>query len=118
MKFPDITRSDGVATVKHKTVNFIKTAPGPLVAHKPRRLAPDKLHAAKREFDAMLKLGIARPSESSWSSPLHMVPKNNDEWRPCDDFQALNVRAVPDRYAVRHIQDFSQTLSNIPEIHR
>ena len=111
MKFPDITRPDGVATVKHKTVHFIKIVPGPPVVHKPRRLAPDRLHAAKREFDAMLKLGIAKPSESSWLSPLHMEPKKNNEWSPCGNFRALNARTVPDRYPVRHIQDFSQTLS-------
>ena len=111
MQFLDITRPGGVATVKHKTVHFIKTSPGPAVAHRLHCLAPHKLQAARKEFDAMLKLGIARPSESSWSSPLHMVPKKNNEWRPCGDFQGLNARAVPDHYPVRHIQDFSQKIS-------
>ncbi|MDD9340747.1 MAG: hypothetical protein PV362_14105, partial [Providencia heimbachae] len=60
---------------KHDTQHHIVTTPGPPVAHKPRRLAPEKLKAAKKEFDAMIKLGTARPSKSCWSSPLHMVPK-------------------------------------------
>ena len=59
MQIPDITRPDGVATVKHKTVHFIKTTPGLPVAHRSRRLAPDKLQAARKEFNAVLKLGIA-----------------------------------------------------------
>ncbi|KAF7263216.1 hypothetical protein GWI33_003487, partial [Rhynchophorus ferrugineus] len=77
-KFPEITRPDGAcktAPVKHATVHHINTTPGPSVAAKPRRLAPDRLRDAKREFETMLKLGLCRPSQSSWSSPLHMVPK-------------------------------------------
>ena len=40
-------------------------------------LAPDKLVTAKREFDDMIKLGVIEPSDSEWSSALHMVPKKN-----------------------------------------
>ena len=89
--FPKVTRPDGTATVKHKTVHFIKTTPGRLVAHKPRCLAPDKLQAAKKVFDAMLKLGIARPSKSCWSSPLHMVPKQGNEWTIEDSTRERNL---------------------------
>ncbi|KAL1446423.1 hypothetical protein WDU94_000016 [Cyamophila willieti] len=113
-QFKDITRPDGTPKdIQHNTKHYIQTTPGPSVASRPRRLAPDRLKAAKKEFDAMLKLGIVRPSSSSWSSPLHMAPKkggSDDTWRPCGDYRGLNARTIPDQYPVRHIQDFAHIL--------
>ncbi|GBP81508.1 hypothetical protein EVAR_64217_1 [Eumeta japonica] len=41
---------------------------------------------------------------------LHLAPKKESGWRPCGDYRMLNARTIPDRYPIRHIQDF---LSNI-----
>ena len=60
----------------------------------------------KEEFKKLMQQGIIRPSNSSWSSPLHMVKKADDTWRPCGDYQALNSATTPDRYPVSHIQRF------------
>jgi hypothetical protein len=95
--------------VRHKTLHHIRTTPGPPVTCRPRRLAPDRLAIAKAEFDAMLQDGTTCGSESSWSSALHTVPKDNG-WRPCCDHRALNARIIPDRYLVRHIHDYSHQL--------
>ena len=85
-EFPTLTQVTAPDTpVRHDVCHHIETT-GPPVSARPRRLAPKRFKAAKREFEHMLQLGIIRPSSSSWSSPLHMAPKKTPgDWRPCGD---------------------------------
>ena len=60
----------------------------------------------------MLSDGMARRSDSPWSSALHLVPKKDNGWRLCGDYRSLNARTIPDRYPVRYVHEYSQHLAD------
>jgi len=54
-EFPDITNpTKRKEVINHGTQHHIQTTPGQPEASRPRRLAPDRLQAAKTEFDLLL----------------------------------------------------------------
>ena len=105
-EFPDIILLAGIS---------LETRLLQPITYAPRRtscnFAPTAASAsAKSEFDEMLRNGTARRSYCPWVSPFHLFPKNEDGWKPCVDYRALNARTVPDQYPVRHIADFAHQL--------
>ena len=101
--FPD--QSTGINDVLH----HIETK-GPPIRSRARRLNPSRYKLAKAEFQNMIREGICQPSNSPWSSPLHIVDKKDGTIRPCGDYRQLNSQTIPDRYGVPHIADFTNQL--------
>ena len=62
----------------------------------PYRLSPPRLKVMKQHIDKMLEDGIIRPSTSSYSSPIFLVPKGEKEFRPVVDYRVLNSKILID----------------------
>lgn len=108
--FPDITNPTAIGeSTPHDTAHFIITK-GPPITAKPRRLHPNLHDAVKAEFEFLLAQGIIRPSKSPWSSPLHVVPKQDSTVRPVGDYRRLNAATEFDSYPIPHLHDFAQAL--------
>ncbi|KAH9583342.1 hypothetical protein MS3_00007771 [Schistosoma haematobium] len=76
-KYPGIHQTQPKLPCVTSNVKYHITTAGPHVFSKARRLAPEKLRLVKNEFDHMIDLGIIRPSNNPYASPLHMVPKKD-----------------------------------------
>lgn len=109
-EFPEITSTSAVSPPKASNVHHHILTRGPPVAARPRRLAPEKLAAARNIFKDWCEAGICRPSSSPWASPMHMVRKKDGSWRVCGDFRPLNAITIPDKYPTSHLHDFTAKL--------
>ena len=103
--------------------------------HKPsikdqRRLNPSMQDVIKKEILKLLKAGIIYPiSDSTWVSPVHVVPKKggmtavkneNNEliptrtvigWRMCIDYRKLNKATREDHFALPFIDQMLERLA-------
>lgn len=109
-RYGGITKLPQPGTVAQTSVVHRIITNGQPVFARPRRLEPDKLAAARNEFELMMKAGICRPSSSCWASPLHLVKKPDGSYRPCGDYRALNAITVRDRYPIPFLNDFTSNL--------
>ncbi|XP_075990261.1 uncharacterized protein LOC142985904 [Anticarsia gemmatalis] len=109
-KYPDILKPlDNKEPMKHDTVHHIISTGGPIHC-KARPIRSDIYHKVKKEIEQMVDLGICRPSNSPWCSPLHVVKKKNGELRLCGDYRRLNAITTPDRYGIPRVHNFTNIL--------
>lgn len=61
--------------------------------------------ALKVELQRLLRLGVIRPSQSPWMSPVVMVPKPNGKLRLTCDFRGINKGTVADPYPLPTVDE-------------
>ncbi|CAM5167446.1 unnamed protein product [Natator depressus] len=76
----------------------------------PYRVSPQVKTAIEREIQDMLQMGVIRPSESAWASPVVLVPKPDGEIRFCMDYRKLNAVTRPDNYPMPRTDELLEKL--------
>ncbi|KAK9679865.1 Reverse transcriptase (RNA-dependent DNA polymerase) [Popillia japonica] len=91
-EFPELFEEGGAvattATVRH-TIRLKDETPVRVPQY---RYTPEKKRIIAEQVERMLAANVIRPSHSSYSSPVVIVPKKNGEPRFCVDFRRLNDR--------------------------
>ena len=116
---PSFTPKD----VSHGVKHHIPTNCNPIQS-KARKLNPEKLEIAKREFQKLVDLGVCYRGKSEWASPLMVAQKPCNSpcscsqnfpcggWRVCGDYRRLNTATIDDKYPVKSLMDFTTNLHN------
>lgn len=117
---PNIKFSDKMTDIKASGIKILSTATGSgsnasalediVIVHLAHMTAGPPISCAKAEYASLIAEGILRSSSSSWSSPLHLVPKIDGNYTPCGNYRVLNTRTVPNKYLVPNIENFCHSL--------
>ena len=73
------------SAINNQVEHYITTNGAPCHSRS-RRLSPEKLLIAKKEFKNLEKLGIIRGSKSQWSSAIHRNHRGNIEYVEIIDY--------------------------------
>lgn len=75
------------------------------VTYKPYRLPFSERAVVREMVGELLANNIIRESHSAYASPIVLVRKNNNEYRLCVDYRALNKKTIKDSYPMPVIED-------------
>ena len=77
-----------------------------------RKIHPEMENLVKQDLQRLINEKVIRPSNSDWSSPMHMVSKPEKKIRIVGDYRVLNSKTRPDKYPIPHIGNFTAQLKN------
>ena len=69
------------------------------------RMSPRQEEEVNRQVEQMVKDGIARPSNSPWTSNVTLVKKKDNATRFAVDYRQLNDLTVKDSYPMPNIRE-------------
>ncbi|CAM5083060.1 unnamed protein product [Eretmochelys imbricata] len=81
-----------------RSYHSIDTGNARPIRAQPYRLSPQAKTAKEQDIQDMLQMGVIRPSNSAWASPVVLVPKPDGEIRFSVDYHKLNAVTRPDNY--------------------
>ncbi|KAG2190953.1 hypothetical protein INT47_005641 [Mucor saturninus] len=80
------------------------------IRSRPYRLTWEEETALSKEITELLSLGLIRPSNGTWSSPVFFVKKRDGGLRLVVDYRRLNQVTVKDSFPLPYIDDLLDSL--------
>ncbi|KAG2190950.1 hypothetical protein INT47_009222 [Mucor saturninus] len=90
--------------------HHIPTTTAQPIRSRPYRLTWEEDKALKMEINHLLELGLIRPSQGLWTSPVFFVKKRDGGLRLVVDYRKLNQLTIKDAFPLPHIDDLLDSL--------
>ncbi|GJR82201.1 reverse transcriptase [Tanacetum coccineum] len=82
----------------------------PTINIRPYKHPPNQKDAIELTVKDILEAGAIRNSQSSFSSPIVMVKKKDENWRMCVDYRMLNKYTMKDKFPIPVIEELLDEL--------